>query len=79
MDPTTLVALIVALVLSLLCGGGGLLLLVLFVVGVVLLRRRGKKKVTAQDAVRVGAERVSQIFRRTKDGRMEPIRDEDEG
>ncbi len=78
MDPTTLAILIAAVVLSLLCGGGGFLLFVVFVVGVVLLRRR-RKKVTAQDAVRVGAERVSQIFRRTKDGKIEPMPDGDEG
>jgi hypothetical protein len=77
-DPTTLAILVAAILLTVLCGGGGLLLLILLVVGIVLLRRR-KKKVTAQDAVRVGAERVSQIFRRTKDGKIEPIGDEDEG
>jgi len=77
-DPTTLAILIVSILLTLLCGGGGFLLLILFVVGVVLLRRR-RKKVTAQDAVRVGAERVSQIFRRTKDGKIEVVKDGDEG
>ena len=73
MDTTTLIALVALAVSVLLCGGGVLLLILLFVLGFVLLRRRGKKKVTAQEAVRVGAERVSQVFRRTKDGKLEPL------
>jgi uncharacterized protein (TIGR03382 family) len=76
-DPTTLAILVAAILFTVLCGGGGLLLLLLLIVGVVLLRRR-KKRVTAQEAVKVGAERVSQIFRRTKDGKIEPVRDGDE-
>ena len=67
MDSTSLVALVVSLVLSLLCCGVGVFLFVL-VLGFWLLRRRGKKNVTMREAVKTGAVSVSQVFVRGQGG-----------
>ncbi len=64
--------------LSSLCCCLGFFLLVFLVVGMLFLRKRGKKDITAQEAVKVGAEQVSQMFVRPKKSREELMRDEDE-
>ena len=75
---STIIAAVVFSLLVLMCGGGGLVLLLLFVVGLILLRRRGQKDVTARDAVKAGAESVSQMFMRTKDGNLAPMDEDDD-
>lgn len=67
MDSTTLIALAVSLVLSLLCCGLGVFLFVV-VLGFWLLRRRGKKKITVKEAMNAGAVSVSQVFVRGQGG-----------
>ncbi|MEQ1565534.1 MAG: hypothetical protein ABMA64_07850 [Myxococcota bacterium] len=74
---TTTIIVIVSSLLAFLCAGAGFVLFLLFVIGFVLLRRRGKK-VTAKEAVAVGAERVSQVFMRTKDGGLQPVQADDQ-
>lgn len=74
---TTTIIVILSSLLAFLCAGAGFVLFVLFVIGVFLLRRRGKK-VTAKRAVQVGAERVSQVFMRTKSGGLEPVEGDDD-
>lgn len=64
---------------TLLCGGGGCILVFLFILGFILLRRRGKKQVTAKEAVKVGAETVSQVFMRTNKGLQAADDDDDDG
>lgn len=75
MTTTTIIAIVVSLTLTVVCVGGAAVLLLLFVVGLVLLRRRGKQNVTAKEAVAAGAERVSQVFLRTKGG-LQAVDDE---
>jgi len=62
LDPVVVVALV--LFLLVVCGGGGLLVIAMLVLGIVLLRREGDD-VTVRRAVTVGAESMSQAFRRT--------------
>ncbi len=78
MSTTTILIVTVLSLLVLMCGGGGMVLLLLFVVGLVLLRRRGKQNVTAKEAVKAGAESVSQMFMRTKDGGLAAVEDGDD-
>jgi hypothetical protein len=75
MGTSTIVAIIVSLLLTLLCAGSGLLMLFL-VVGVMVLRRRGRKANSAKEIVSVGVESVSQVFMRTGKG-LEPVDDDD--
>lgn len=75
---STIIIVVVFSLLVLMCGGGGLVLLLLFVIGVVLLRRRGQKDVTPTAAVKAGAESVSQMFMRTKDGGLAPMEEDDD-
>ena len=75
--PVVVVAIVVSVLIMLTCAGAGFLLLLFFVIGIVLLRRRGKKNVTAKEAVQAGAERVSQVFLRTKGG-LQAVDDEDD-
>jgi hypothetical protein len=70
---TTTIIVIISSLLAFLCAGVGFVLFLLFVIGLVLLRRRGKKKVTAKEAVAAGAERVSQVFMRTKGGGLQAV------
>ncbi|MEQ1501708.1 MAG: hypothetical protein ABMB14_05730 [Myxococcota bacterium] len=74
---TTTIIVVVSSVLGLGCSCAAVVLLLLFVVGVVMLRRRGKTNVTAKEAVQAGAERVSQVFLRTKGG-LQAVDDEDD-
>lgn len=75
MGTSTIIAIIVSLLLTLLCAGSGLLMLFL-VVGFMVLRRRGRKANSAKEIVSVGVESVSQVFMRTGKG-LEPVDDED--
>ena len=69
MSTGVIISIIVSLISLLLCAGFAFLLFCL-VLGFVLLRRRGKKQVTATEAVSVGVERVSSVFRRNADGEL---------
>ncbi|MFN7142639.1 MAG: hypothetical protein ACK4YP_02605 [Myxococcota bacterium] len=64
--------------LSGLCCCMGFFLLLFLVVGLLFLRKRGKKDISPQEAVKVGAEQVSQMFVRPKKSREELMREEDE-
>jgi hypothetical protein len=64
--------------LSCLCCCTGSLLLLFLIVGMMFLRKRGQKDISAQEAVKVGAEQVSQMFVRPKKSREEMMREEDE-
>ena len=64
--------------LSSLCCCMGFFLVLFLVVGMMFLRKRGKKDISAQEAVKVGAEQVSQMFVRPKKSREELMREEDE-
>lgn len=74
---SSLLSLVIAGVLGLLCCTGAALLFFL-AVGIVLLRRRGKKQISTKEAVRVGAEEVSRAFVRTKKTREELYAEEEE-
>ena len=67
---------IVSALLSLLCCAATIFA-ILLVVGIVLLRRRGKKEISVKAAVSAGAESVSQVFVRGKQG-LEAMDDEDD-
>ncbi len=59
---------------------GGVVLFVLLILGIlgfVLLSQRGKKPATPREAVAVGAERVSQVFKRGEGG-LEALDDDDD-
>ena len=77
MDSTSLIALAVSLVLSLLCCGLGVFLFVV-VLGFWLLRRRGKKKITVKEAMKTGAVSVSQVFVRGQGGLKNLDEDDDD-
>ncbi len=64
--------------LSSLCCCLGFVLMIFLIVGMLFLRKRGKKDISAQEAVKVGAEQVSQMFVRPKKSREELMREEDE-
>lgn len=74
---TTLIAIVVLGLSTLLCGGAVFVLfLVVLVVGIVVLRRRGKK-VTPKAAMKQGAASVSQVFMRTGKG-LEAVDEDDD-
>jgi hypothetical protein len=75
---TTTIIILISSLLAFLCAGAGFVLFLLFVIGLVLLRRRGKKKVSAKEAVQAGAERVSQVFMRTKGGGLQAVDGDDQ-
>lgn len=74
---TTLIAIIVSALFTVVCGGGGCVFVGLMILGFVMLRRRGKKNVTAKQAVKAGVESVSQVFVRGEGG-LAAYDDEDE-
>lgn len=70
-DWETLFIVVVSSMLAVLCSCVGLSLFAVFLLGVWLLWRR-REPITANSAIRTGAERVSRAFRRTHRG-LEPI------
>lgn len=76
MNTSTIVAILISMLMSLLCCGLGIFML-LFVIGIVMLRRRGRKKVTMKEAVSAGASTVSQVFVRGQGG-LEALGDDDD-
>jgi hypothetical protein len=64
--------------LSSLCCCLGFFLILFLIVGLLFLRKKGKQDISAQEAVKVGAEQVSQMFVRPKKSREELMREEDE-
>lgn len=70
-DRETLIIVVVSSMMAVLCGCVGLSLFAVFLIGVWLLWRR-REPITANSALRTGAERVSRAFRRTRRG-LEPI------
>lgn len=68
---------IVSLVSCLLCCTGAALLICLFV-GMTFLRKKGKKNVTPKEAVKAGAEQVSQMFIKPKKTREQLMAEEEE-
>jgi UPF0716 family protein affecting phage T7 exclusion len=77
-DISIIISLVVSVLCSLMCFGAGVLVL-LAILGFMMLRRRGKQNVTAKEAVAAGAERVSQVFRRSPGGGLEAVDDDDDG
>jgi len=75
LDTSSIVAILVGLLTTLLCCGFGIFCLLL-IVGVIILRRRGKK-VSVKSAVSTGAETVSQVFVRGSGG-LEALGDDDD-
>lgn len=68
---------LVSIVLSLVCSASCCLLFVvlfLAIIGAVFLRKRGKKKVTAREAIKVGAD-VSRAFIRGQKSREQLLRE----
>jgi uncharacterized protein YggT (Ycf19 family) len=76
-DISIIISLVVSVLCSLMCFGVGIVVL-LAIIGFMLLWRRGKQNVTAKEAVAAGAERVSQVFRRTQGGGLEAVDDDDQ-
>ena len=64
--------------LSTFCCCLGFFLFLFLIVGFLFLRKKGNQSISPQEAVKVGAEQVSQMFVRPKKSREELMREEDE-
>lgn len=74
MSTSTIIAIVVSLISTLLCAGLAFFFFVL-ILGIILLRRR-KKKVTARAAVKEGVQTVSMVFRKNQDGELSAVTDD---